>query len=79
MICGRTLRAKRIAAGIPGDVVAARVRIDRARLSRLERNVITAHDGELNRIEAAIDELAEAKRSVENHAAEVGWPMAIAG
>ena len=71
----RQLKAKRNSAGVPGRLVCVRARIDRGRLSDIERGYVEPSNEELVRIEKAIDELIEAKEKVERVAAEAGWPM----
>ena len=75
MVCGRTLRSKRAAAGISGEVVAMRVPIDRGRLSRIERGLLVASPEELQRIDSVIRDLAEAKNEIERFAVSKGWPF----
>ena len=72
---GRELRRKRMAAGIPGRLLCAKVGIDRSKLSDIERNYIEPSGDESIRINRAIDELIEAKEKVERVADEMGWPM----
>jgi transcriptional regulator with XRE-family HTH domain len=79
LISGSTVRSKRLAAGISAEIVAIRSGIDRARVSRIERELITASPGELQRIDASLDQLIEAKRRVETYAASVGCPVAVLG
>lgn len=79
MISGQTIRSKRLASGISAEIVALRIGIDRARLSRIERGLITTSPEELGCIDAAIDQLVEAKRTVETYAATVGCPVAVLG
>ena len=73
----KELRSKRVAAGVPGELVAAKTRIERGRLSRIERGIVTAPPEELERIRTAIEELATAKQQIEEFAASVGWPAAV--
>lgn len=75
MISGRILRSKRAAAGISGELVAMRVSLDRGRLSRIERGLLVASPEELQRIDSAIRELADAKREIERFAVSKGWPL----
>ena len=62
---GRELRRKRMAAGIPGRLLCAKVGIDRSKLSDIERTYIEPSSDESIRINRAIDELIEAKEKVE--------------
>jgi transcriptional regulator with XRE-family HTH domain len=77
MISAKDLRAKRIAAGLAAELVAAKARIERGRLSRIERQIIVGSPEELERIRAVIDELARAKQQIEDYAASVGWPATV--
>jgi transcriptional regulator with XRE-family HTH domain len=74
---GSRIRRKRIAAGIPGSLLCIRAKISRSRLSDLERGYIAGATDEFLRIERTLDELIEARRKVEQVAAEVGWPMSL--
>jgi hypothetical protein len=71
---GHELKQKRIAAGIPGKLVCVRARIDRAKLSHLERGYIQTSDQELARISQVLEELIRAKQKLVAMAAECGWP-----
>ena len=75
MTPSQRIRTKRILAGIPGRVLCSRAGIGRGRLSDIERNYISIPAAELARIEAALDQLTEARRKVAQVAAEVGWPL----
>lgn len=77
MISAKDIRAKRTASGIPAELVALKAGIERGRLSRIERQIVTATPAELERIRTAIEELANAKRRIEEFAASVGWPAAV--
>ena len=72
---GRDLRLRRVSAGIPGRLVCSRSRIDRSRLSNIEREYVNASDEESVRIVQAIEELSAAKRKLTEIAAQVGWPV----
>ena len=73
---GPELRQKRMYAGVPGALLCARIGgYDRARLSSIERGYLEPNKAEMSRIDAALDELIEARRRVAEVAAEVGWPM----
>jgi transcriptional regulator with XRE-family HTH domain len=77
MANGTQLRAKRIAAGIAGSLVCMKTGIARSRLSDIERGYVTAAEEELAHIEAALDDLARAKRKIAAIAAEEGWPSSL--
>jgi len=73
---GNEIRTKRNAGGIVGHVLCRKVSISRNRLSELERGYVAPERDELERLDAALDELIKAKRRMEQFAAEAGWPMA---
>jgi hypothetical protein len=74
----KELRAKRIAAGVPAELVAAKTKIERGRLSRIERQIVAASPGELERIRTEIEKLATAKQQIEEYAVSVGWTASVA-
>jgi len=74
---GTQLRARRNAAGIAGSLVCVKAGIARSRLSDIEREYVAASADELARIDAALDELARAKRKIAAVAAEEGWPLSL--
>ena len=51
------LKAKRLAAGISGSVLCAKIGLSRSRLSLIERGHVCPAPEELARLEAALDEL----------------------
>lgn len=77
MITGTQLRAKRNAAGIAGSLVCVKTGIARSRLSDIERDYVVASEDEIARIDAALDELARAKRKIAAVAEEEGWPFSL--
>jgi len=76
MINAATLKGKRAAAGIPGNVLCQKAGIARTRLSDIERGYVLASGEELGRLDAALDELIEAKTVIDQTAERVGWPTA---
>ncbi len=72
---GPKLKLKRISAGIPARLLSSRARVDRARLSDLERGYVEASSDELERLEGALSSLIRAREQVARVAAEVGWPL----
>ena len=72
---GFKIKERRRAASIPGRLVCRRAKIDRGRLSDVERGYVRPNDEEVQRIVAAIEELAAARQKVERFARKVGWPM----
>lgn len=79
MTPGQRIRARRVVAGIPGRVLCSRAGISRGRLSDLERGYISISAAEQGLLEAALDQLIEARRRIESLAAEVGWPAGSEG
>jgi len=71
---GSQIRKKRVTAGITGGVLCRRARIDRSRLSQIERGYIHPSPEELKRIGDALDGLLLAKKRLAAVAEEVGWP-----
>jgi transcriptional regulator with XRE-family HTH domain len=69
------LRSKRIAAEISATVLAANAKVNRSRLSNIERGYVQATQQELERLSTALDALIKAKTVVDRVAASVGWPV----
>ncbi len=69
------LKSKRLAAGISGSVLCAKAGISRSRLSLIERGYTMPPPQELERLDAALDELIKVKSVIERVAASVGWPL----
>ena len=74
MSTGQLLRDRRIHARLTGLMVSGRSGVSRSRLSDIERGYIMPREEEVERVNAAIDSLAEARRAMERTATEVGWP-----
>jgi transcriptional regulator with XRE-family HTH domain len=72
-----TLKARRVGAGISGDLVCRKTSLDRARLSKIERGVADPTPEELVKIYEALDELIVAKFGIQQRAAELGWPEVL--
>jgi transcriptional regulator with XRE-family HTH domain len=70
----RDLRSKRVAAEIPATLLAAKARVNRSRLSNLERGYAQPTEDELQRLNTALDKLIQAKSVIDRAAASVGWP-----
>lgn len=70
----KELRSRRIAAEIPATLLAARAKVNRSRLSNLERGYSEATDKELQRLNAALEQLILAKSAIDHVAASFGWP-----
>jgi transcriptional regulator with XRE-family HTH domain len=73
----KALRSERIAAEIPATLLAAKARVNRCRLSNIERGYVQPTEEELQRLTAALDDLINAKSAVDRAAASVGWPLGV--
>ena len=71
----KELRSKRVAAEIPATLLAARAKVNRSRLSNLERGYGEPTEEELQRLNIALDQLFQAKSLIDRAAASVGWPV----
>jgi transcriptional regulator with XRE-family HTH domain len=71
----KELRSKRIAAEIPATLLAAKAKVNRSRLSNIERGYAQPTSEEVQRLTCAFEELIDAKSAVEKTAAAVGWPI----
>lgn len=72
---GTHLKILRTSAGIAGRMLCERAKLDRSRLSHIERGYIQPSEPELARIEQALDELIAAKSRLADAARECGWPV----
>jgi predicted transcriptional regulator len=70
------LRQARVKVRISGSLVCAKAGISRNRLCQLERGCAKPREGELERIAAVIESLANTRKLMENVAVEGGWPAA---
>ena len=75
MTTPQELRSKRVAAEISATLLAAKARVNRSRLSNLERGYSHPTEAELQRLTRALEELIDAKAAIREAAASVGWPM----
>jgi transcriptional regulator with XRE-family HTH domain len=75
MIDATTIKAKRTAAGIVGNVLCRKAGMGRSRLSDIERGYVIPSPEELGLIKVALDELIQAKSVIDRVAASMGWPM----
>jgi hypothetical protein len=76
MITGATIKSKRIQAGIAGHILCRKLGdYARSRLSGIENEYLTVTQQELARIDAALDGLINAKSSIDQFAASLGWPI----
>lgn len=73
------LRSKRVAAEIPATMLATKARVNRSRLSGIERGYIQPTQEELQRLQASLEDLLRAKAVIQQAAASVGWPTAGVG
>jgi transcriptional regulator with XRE-family HTH domain len=71
----KTLRSERIAAEIPATLLAAKARVNRCRLSNIERGYVQPTEDELQRLRTALEDLIKAKSVLDSVAASVGWPL----
>jgi transcriptional regulator with XRE-family HTH domain len=70
----KELRLRRVHAEIPATLLAAKAKLNRSRLSNLERGYTEPTDAELHRLTEALDLLIRAKSAVNDVATAVGWP-----
>ena len=68
------LRTKRITAEIPATLLAIKAKINRSRLSGIERGYVQPSDEELHRLAAALNELVKTKVVMQRTAVALGWP-----
>ena len=71
----KNLRAKRVAAGIPGQVVCQLTGISRANLSDIERENVIVTPEDLQRIESAIDQILRTRQHLAKLATEAGLSL----
>jgi transcriptional regulator with XRE-family HTH domain len=71
----RQLRAKRAAAGIPGQAVCQVVGISRAKLSDIELEYVSASPDELRRIDDAIEQILRTRQDLAKLAADAGLSL----
>jgi transcriptional regulator with XRE-family HTH domain len=75
MIDAPTLKAKRAAAGIAGNILCKKLGMARSRLSDIERGYVTPSDEELARVDVALEDLIRAQSVLRQTAAALGWPV----
>jgi hypothetical protein len=75
MVNGATIKAKRNKAGVAGHLVCRKLAFARSKLTAIERGYTTATPQELERIDAALDDLIRAKSVLRQTAAALGWPV----
>jgi predicted transcriptional regulator len=71
----KELRSKRVAAEIPATLLATKAKVNRSRLSSIERGYVQPTQGELQRLHDSLEELISAKAVIQQAAASVGWPV----
>jgi DNA-binding transcriptional regulator YiaG len=69
------LHSKRIAAEIPATVLARTAKVNRSRLSNIERGYVQPTDQELCLLRTALEDLIKAKSVIDQLTASVGWPV----
>jgi transcriptional regulator with XRE-family HTH domain len=69
------LRSKRVAAEIPATLLAAKAKVNRSRLSGIERGYVQPTADELQRLSQALEQLIYAKAVIQKAASSVGWPF----
>jgi transcriptional regulator with XRE-family HTH domain len=74
-VTAKTIRAKRAAAGIPGQAVCQLAGISRAKLSDIEREYTSVTPDELQRIDGAIDQILRTRQHLARLAAEAGLSL----
>ncbi len=75
MITGATIKAKRVAAGIPGQLLCSRAGFSRSRLSAIERGYFTPPSQDLAHVDAILERLIQAKAIIDQVATSIGWPV----
>lgn len=71
----QALRTARVAAEIPAILLAAKAKVNRSRLSGIERGYVQPTEDELQRLSQALEQLIHAKSVINEAAASVGWPL----
>jgi transcriptional regulator with XRE-family HTH domain len=71
----KNIRAKRAAAGIPGRAVCQVAGISRAKLSEIELGYAVASADELQRLDAAIEQIVRTRRDLAQLASEAGLSL----
>lgn len=72
----QTLRARRKSCDITATLVALKARVNRSRLSAIERGYIQPTDEEMERLQTALNDLIQAKAAIQKTATDHGWPAA---
>jgi transcriptional regulator with XRE-family HTH domain len=71
-------RQRRLANEISQLAVATKANLERSRVSYFEGGYLTPTAEELERLEAALDQLVAAKAAIAEAAAKAGWPSRVA-
>ena len=79
MTTAREIRLQRVAAEIPATLLATKAKVNRSRLSGIERGYVEPTQEELQRLHASLEDLIRAKAVIQQAAASVGWPMGDIG
>jgi transcriptional regulator with XRE-family HTH domain len=77
MTSASKLRSNRVIAEISATLLAAKARVNRCRLSNIERGYVQPTEEELQRLTVALEDLIRAKSVVDRVAASVGWPLGV--
>jgi len=64
-----------VAAEIPAILLAAKAKVNRSRLSGIERGYVQPTADELQRLSQALEQLIYAKAAIRKAASSVGWPF----
>ena len=76
MMPAQSLRTRRKSSDITATLVALKARVNRSRLSGIERGYIQPTDEEMERLQTALDQLIQAKAAIQKTATDQGWPAA---
>lgn len=71
----KELRSKRVSVEIPATLLAAKAKVNRSRLSNIERGYCQPSEDESQRLEVALEDLIKAKSVIDDVTAAVGWPV----
>lgn len=79
MRTARELQTKRLAARIPGQLLASKIKISRSRLSGIENGYVAVAPEELAHIENAIDVIVAERQRIADLAEREGLSLAGVG
>jgi transcriptional regulator with XRE-family HTH domain len=75
MMNAQNIRTTRLAAEISASLLAANARVNRTRLSQIERGYVEPNADEIERLSHALHRLIQAKELVKRAAVTAGWPL----